>query len=98
MRAHAENEQELLRASERVDGQEDAAAARDDLVHERREAGLARLALLVHVRAVRALRDEHVGTQRRQLGRHQVPVLLPAEVARIEHLRAATRPTLNTAT
>lgn len=50
-----ENEKQLLRAAEREDGDEAAAAAHHDVAHQGREARLALLALLVDVGAVRGL-------------------------------------------
>lgn len=50
-----EDEQQLLRAAEREHGDEAAAAACHDVAHQARESGLALLAFLVDVCAVRRL-------------------------------------------
>ena len=81
-----QDQQQLLRAAEREQGDETAAAARHDTLHRAREPRLSVLPLLVDARAVHALRDQDVGADGENLRGHEVPVLLAAEVPGVEDL------------
>ena len=83
-----QDQQQLLRAAEREQGDETAAAARHDTLHRAREPRLSVLPLLVDVRAVSALRDQDVVADGGNLRGHEVPVLLAAEVPGVEDLDA----------
>ena len=79
-----QDEEEFLSSAQRKHGDEAPASPRDDVVDGPRESALPVFSLLVNVCSVSGLNNEHVWTQGRKFRGHQVPILFPGKVTRVQ--------------
>jgi len=84
-----QNKQQFLGTTKGKHRNQTPAALLDNFLHQRGEAILAILSLLVDVRAIGGLCDQDIRLHGRHLGGHQMPILLAGKVAGVQDLDAS---------